>query len=302
MNIKALRIFVSLMENTTLARASDKLNISQPAASRLVRILEEEIGEILFSRTRQRLRPTQEAATFLPEATRILNTIDDIPAVFKRSRAKTGIPLRILCMPRIVNSLVVPVLAELHALDPTQKYKVEVCPRREFGRRLLHGKYDVGVSSQPSPMDSLQTHFLARVPLTVMLPKDHHLSQSPFLTPEDLINERYIALDKHTVIRLTVDEALSDHGFDFEITHEVSSSDVAHQFVCNGMGYTFADAAAVTPEILNRVALIPCFLKPEIEITYFLPEGWRPHDKRNLFLDLLRTACKNKYAEATVRA
>ena len=139
MNIKALRLFVSIMENATLSQASLDQNVSQPAASRLIRILEDQVDETLFFRTRKRLVPTPEADILLGEATRILNSIDNISSMMAQNRADTVVPFRVLCLPRIVDSLVIPALGALDALDPTQKYKVEVCPRREFGRRLLHG-------------------------------------------------------------------------------------------------------------------------------------------------------------------
>lgn len=295
MNIKSLRLFVEVMERTTLAQASEALNVSQPAASRLLRLLEEEIGESLFYRTRKRLRPTREAEVFLPEATRILNVIDGIPEVFAQNRAESVAPLRILCLPRIDLGLVIPTLAKLDAETQNQKYKVEVCPRREFGRRLLHGKFDVGVSSIPIPVESLQTHFLAHAPLKVMLLNSHPLAQRDVLTPEDLEGERYIALDEHTIIRLTVDRALAAAGVTLNVEHEVSNSEVAQRFVRNGLGFTFADPASVAPEISDEVTLVPWSLNATLELAYFLPEVSRTHDKRDHFLGLLKDTCRNRY-------
>ncbi|GAB5435267.1 MAG: hypothetical protein FalmKO_03920 [Falsiruegeria mediterranea] len=171
MNIRSLRLFCEVMDRSTLAEASQALNVSQPAASRLIRLLEEEICETLFHRTRKRLRPTREAEVFLPEAIRIVSAIDGIPEIFAQNRAESVAPLRILCLPRIDLGLVMPTLTLLDAETRNQRYTVVVCPRREFSRRLRHGQFDVGVSTLPVPVEGLQTHFLTRAPLKVMLPR-----------------------------------------------------------------------------------------------------------------------------------
>lgn len=295
MNIKALRLFVSIMENATLSRAASKSNISQPAASRLIRILEEQVGETLFIRSRKRLLPTPEAEILLLEAARILSSIDNIPNAIAQNRMDTVIPLRILSLPRIVNSLVIPALAALDTHDKRQKYKIEVCPRRQFGRRLLHGNYDVGVSTFPIPVDVPSTRFLAETELKVMLMRGHSLANRECVTPEDLSEERYIALDHHTVVRLAVDRALSLNEASFDVAHEVSNSDVAQLMVRDGLGFTFVDPVAIAPEFRDQISLVRCSLAPTIKLAYFLPDLQVVHPERDVFLDHLLRASETQY-------
>jgi len=65
MNIKGLRVFILTIEEGTLSKASERLNISPPAASRLLNLLEEDLGVPLFSRVKKRLIPTVEAEAFI---------------------------------------------------------------------------------------------------------------------------------------------------------------------------------------------------------------------------------------------
>ena len=60
MNLKSLRTFYLVVREGSLTAAADKLNLSQPAVSRLVRILEDETKLQLFSRARRRLVLTHE--------------------------------------------------------------------------------------------------------------------------------------------------------------------------------------------------------------------------------------------------
>ena len=298
MNIRALRLFVEIMDRLTLSRASEKLNISQPAASRLIRLLEEELGEPLFTRERKRLHPTPEAEALMPEAVRILQSIDNLPAVLAQSRSNEIAPLRILCLPRIVDGLVLPVLGRVHQEEPTRRFNVDVCPRREFGRRLLYGGYDVGVSSLPIPVEGLETRRLARAVLQVMVPRRNPLADREKLTIADLRTEQYIALNRHSAIRTAVDAALLRDGQGLEVTHEVSTSDVAYWFVRNGMGFTFADPASVTPEIRRDVALVPCTLDVGFEIAFFLPKAEKTHSSLEPFVGHLVELSRSRYQDS----
>lgn len=89
MNLKSLRVFVNVMDEGTLARACRKMNLSQPAASRLVQILEAEFDIQLFNRDRKRLIPTHQAEAFYPQAVRILASIDDLPDMFEQVASHT---------------------------------------------------------------------------------------------------------------------------------------------------------------------------------------------------------------------
>jgi DNA-binding transcriptional LysR family regulator len=297
MNIRALRLFVEIMDRLTLSRASEKLNISQPAASRLIKLLEEELGELLFTRERKRLHPTPEAEALMPEAVRILQSIDNLPTVLTQSRSNEIAPLRILCLPRIVDGLVLPVLARVHQEEPTRRFNVDVCPRREFGRRLLYGGYDVGVSSLPIPVEGLETRRLARAVLQVMVSRKNPLADREKLTIADLRTEQYIALNRHSAIRTAVDAALLRDGQGLEVTHEVSTSDVAYWFVRNGMGFTFADPASVTPEIRRDVALVPCNLDVGFEIAFFLPKAEKTHESLEPFMSHLVELSRSRYQD-----
>lgn len=296
MNLRSLRLFVEVMDSLTLSRASERLNVSQPAASRLIRILEEELGEQLFTRLGKRLHPTPEAEALMPEAVRILQSIDNLPTLIEQSRNHEAMPLRILCLPRIVDGLVLPVLARVHQDDQSLRFNVDVCPRREFGRRLLYGGYDIGVSSLPIPVEGLETHSLANVFLHVMVPRNHELAAVETVGVTQLRDQQYIALNRHSAIRTAVDAALSRRGEELAVAHEVSTSDVAYWFVRNGMGFTFADPVSVAPEMRQEVALIPCNLDAGFEIAFLLPKIDKPHPSRDVFVSHLRDHSERKYA------
>jgi LysR family transcriptional regulator, benzoate and cis,cis-muconate-responsive activator of ben and cat genes len=74
--LRHLRYFVSVAEIENVSRAASKLHISQPALSRQIRDLEDEIGVPLLERTAKSVSLTQAGRVFLDEARAVLERAD----------------------------------------------------------------------------------------------------------------------------------------------------------------------------------------------------------------------------------
>ncbi len=72
MDIKRLRYAIALAEELNFARAADKLHLSQPALSRSIQTLEDELGLLLFDRDNRNVRLTTVGAVFLAQARPLL--------------------------------------------------------------------------------------------------------------------------------------------------------------------------------------------------------------------------------------
>jgi len=82
MNIKALRVFSGVVQTGSLSEAAERLNTSASAASRLLALLEAELGLALFSRQHRRLELTRQGQEFYRRTMHILKGIDGIDFVY----------------------------------------------------------------------------------------------------------------------------------------------------------------------------------------------------------------------------
>jgi len=80
MNLRYLHTFVSIVDSGSIARASARLKVSQPAASRQVLALETELGVPLFDRIGRRLRLTSQGEDLLQLSRRLLMDADVLSA------------------------------------------------------------------------------------------------------------------------------------------------------------------------------------------------------------------------------
>src|SRR5579862_9105424 len=84
MELRHLRYFVAVGEEQHYRRAAQRLRVAQPALSRQIQNLEEEIGFKLFERLPRGVKITAAGKLFLDDARRILTEITDATARAKR--------------------------------------------------------------------------------------------------------------------------------------------------------------------------------------------------------------------------
>src|SRR3954470_14099380 len=77
MELRHLRYFVAVAEAENVTRAAAKLRVAQPAVSRQIRDLEEELGLALLERSPKSVRLTDAGRIFLEEARAVLTRADD---------------------------------------------------------------------------------------------------------------------------------------------------------------------------------------------------------------------------------
>src|SRR6185436_13535329 len=77
MELRHLRYFVGVAEAENISRAALRLHVSQPALSRQIRDLEEELGFALLERSAKSVRLTEAGRVFLAEARAVLQRAED---------------------------------------------------------------------------------------------------------------------------------------------------------------------------------------------------------------------------------
>ena len=287
MNLKSLRAFLHIVDEGSLVAAAEKMHLSQPAVSRLVQLLEEEVGTMLFYRDKKSLVPTPEAEIFYAEAQRVIASIDEFPELFRQLRSNMLVPLRIICQMRAANGLVIPALVRFARRFPEIPTTLDIHPRRELGRRVQQDRFDVGLYVVPMQVAGVELMDVREVRLHVLLPKGHHLASRAELTPKDMEGERYVALRRGLMAREAVDRALAATGEQLENFHEVSSTSAAHRLVAGGIGFSFSDPTVLDPSFRENTVLVPW--KPEVKMQFGIygPRGITSHNATEDFIDCL---------------
>lgn len=124
MEVDALRYFVRAVEMENISRAAEALDLSQPALSRQIRRLEEELGQSLLTRTGRGVKPTAAGRRLAIEAALILADVDAIAEALTSDTTAPNGTVHLALSASFSDALLPKILAILDARFPDLKLKV----------------------------------------------------------------------------------------------------------------------------------------------------------------------------------
>ncbi|PRY74334.1 DNA-binding transcriptional LysR family regulator [Yoonia maritima] len=268
MNLRALQLFRHIVLTGALSEASDRLNISVSAASRLLSQLESDVGLTLFSRKRRRLELTEEGQLFFRQVANTLIGIDEIPRVASDIRGRAQDWLSIVTAAPMANGLVVPALARLSDDLPQLQCTVNVENRFDIESKVSVRGYNLGLISLPveNAIIDLQIVQFLRSRLCVLLPDTHSLAQQNVVSAKDLADQAFVTLAPGQRWRDRLEELMGRAGHPFSVAFETGSTVVTVEMVRAGLGITLIDRVCAPPSLESGLVLRP--IEGEHWITY----------------------------------
>lgn len=153
-----LRYFIAVAENESVSRAAEKLNISQPAVSMMIRKMEDELDAKLFDRSANRVHLNKTGETALLYAKAIIHDIDEMKRAVESISQRT-MSLSIAFADPGVMWYSMP---RLEVAYPDMKIRGEQYDEDDIVHLLEERKYDIIVSSvNPSEKDIEVKPFLS---------------------------------------------------------------------------------------------------------------------------------------------
>ncbi|MBW4976921.1 LysR family transcriptional regulator [Marinobacter adhaerens] len=275
MNIKKLRCFRAVVIHGSLVAAASVMNLSQPATSRLISTLEDELKLKLFKREKRRLVLTPEGKEFYREAEKILANLDDLPRIVREIKDGGTRTLRIVALARLANSLVSPALARFVAENPEQRFSVDVRGHRDIEQWVAGRHYDIAVAlTKPCNHPSVIQRPFFDTDAMAMVPKGHPLELLESVTAEQMAEHDIIALAPGLRPRFQMEEIFHSAGVELTCKIETTSSVLACQMVVEGLGVTIIDRLAALAVDESRYSLLPLNPSYRLQFVLLFPPGF----------------------------
>lgn len=267
MNLKALRAFQLIVEGGSLTAASNVLGLSQPAVSRLIALLEEEMDLLLFDRSGRALRVTKNGEAFYIATRQILVGLGEIPRIAKDIKTSDK-QLKIITTPRIAQGLVSPAIALLLRENPTLRCAVDVLSRFDLDSLAGLRRFDLAIASLPvtHALVELKNHPLFKVRLEAVMHKDHPLASQRRVSAADLAGETLLGLWEDQLWRQQMTDFMRSSGETGRYAVETRSSLMACQLAADGAGIAVFDRLSARGLELGNVVFRP--LDPERWISF----------------------------------
>jgi DNA-binding transcriptional LysR family regulator len=186
MELRHLRYFAAVAAHGSFSRAANNLHLTQPALSRQVKDLEDELGVPLFVRGTNAVTLTEAGEVFYEEARDLLARADQaIQRV--RGEARSEI-LRVGYGPSLTAGILPRALERFQAAVPRVRIELEDLSPREISEKVSAGLLDLVImpASVESMLKGFQWSELRRMALVMVLAKEHPLARLAKIPPKRL--------------------------------------------------------------------------------------------------------------------
>ena len=278
-DLKHLSTFVAVAEELNFHRAGDRLNMAQPAVSRIVLELEERLQVKLLERTTRKVRLTAAGRYLLEEAQDILGRMGIAQETVKLIAAGTKAILRIGYTTITGHSLVPDVAREFRDANPEVRLELTYLTSPVQRDRILQGEIDFGFIEGAFHSPEIESRPVARHRLMALLPPDHPLTCKACLTIEDLAGEALVmgTNNEWPTFRRIVGEVFHNSGQVMTVGQEASSLTGILGLVTAGVGITlFCGVPRFCGD--HAIATRPISTDPEILVETHL--AWRRASSR----------------------
>lgn len=246
MELHQLRYFVATAEELSVTAAAPRVHLSQPALSRQIQSLEEELGVALFDRVRKRLHLTEAGRWFLDRARQILCDAETAAQQVREQFGDGRRTIRLGFLTIFLDDLVAPAVRALRKSSPrTAVALFELSPQAQLDR-LRNDEIDLALLGNIGEEDrsrySVRT--LARNPMAAVLPDDHRLASRRQIDLKDLAGDPFVSLSD-TVFpgrRQFLRRICQRRGFVPVIAEECDSINLVLAAVSSGAGVALLPA------------------------------------------------------------
>lgn len=258
MELSQLRTLIHVADLGSLSKAADRIGIAQPALSRQIRMLEEELSVRLFTRHGRGMVLTEKGREILEHATRVMAELDEIRATASdldaplRGRIAIGFP------PTVADIISVPLVAAFRKAHPQAELRLVGAYTGYLLDWLHRGEIDVAILYDPHSARTLRSEPLLLENLFLIGPPESGLSDARSVPFTELDGKRILLPSTRHGLRTIVEQCALEAGLALQIAVEADSYATLKDLVRHGHGWTILPLAPIHDDIAaGRLAAAP---------------------------------------------
>lgn len=207
-----LRLLAELDHSGALGVAAARIGVAQPAASRLLAEMEEQLGLTLHERQGRGLRLTEVGKALARRAARIeIELADAARDIAEAVTGRAGV-VRVGAVTGPALSLVMPTLIALQREFPEFRAEVTVGTSITLCDQLSEGRLDFALARPSLGETQLEARVIAVEPLSLVVRRGHPLLVQPQIAVDDLLKFDWVMGDDETLLTQTVVNRLAELG------------------------------------------------------------------------------------------
>jgi DNA-binding transcriptional LysR family regulator len=286
MDIQQLRNFLVLCNTLNFRKASEEINIVQPALSRQIQLLEQEVGALLFQRSKRTVIITTAGLYFKNEANRIIHELSK--AIEKTAQLHRGEAGEIIIghASSAMQSVLPSFILKIRDCFPGIRPVLQEVANGPMIESLLNRETDIGIAPNILVPREINYKILYRENFAVLLPKKHPVSPRKFTNLSVFANDKFILppLSVSAGYVETIYQICQQYGFKPDVVYESAHSVGVQRLVEAGLGISIEPISSIRNLNINIKVIELSKVKQKAEMTML----WLGDREKELsrFLDL----------------
>ena len=283
MDLRALQYFVKLADLRHFSKAADACFVSQPTLSTQIKKLEEELGVQLVERSPKMIMLTPVGEEIAARARLVLNDIDQIRSVARRSSNPAEGTLRLGLFPTLAPYFLPHVVPGVRASYPRLRLQLAEEKSEDLLVMLKSGQLDAALLALPINSEGMEIEVLFEEPFVLAVPEGHPLAAEREIALDDLKGAELLLLEEGHCLRDHALEVCTLAEAHERVDFHATSMETLRQMVAAEVGITLMPLLSVKPPIAatENVVLRP-FAPPAPSRTVALT--WRSSSALSGFL------------------
>lgn len=266
MDVRELKSFIHVARAGSFNRAAAELYIAQPALSRQIAKLEEEIGVPLFVRHGRGVRLTAAGARLLERAEIITQMVGETGEHVRASVDEERGYLAVGLPPTMGALIGAELVRSFRAVFPRVSLHIREGQSSSLQEWVLDRRVDLAVVYNQPPLDAFNVLPLYSEPMILIAPPGTKMPKEGFHI-RDLANLPLILPGLPHSNRRVIEHAAVQHGIRLRVELEVDSVALTKQLVKAGVGYSILTSIAIRDEAARGEVLAQTINRPSIRST-----------------------------------
>lgn len=254
MNIRHLRIFITVADCGKMSTAAEKLFISQPSVSQAIKEIEDYYSIKLFERLSKKLYITENGELLLKYARHIVKSFDEMEANLKN--VGESISLRIGATITVGTCMLNKIISRYEKENKNITTKVVVNNTNVIEKMILNSELDIGIVE-----GRIDNNDIIKIPiyndkLVLVSGKNHDFYYKKEISIKELVGQNIISREEGSGARDSFHRILDEYNIDVNLKWSSTNTEAIKNAVIAGQGLAVLSTLIIENEVKNGILRI----------------------------------------------
>ena len=252
MDQQGLKAFIAVAEHQSFSLAAEALFITQPAVSKRIKLLEQQLDCKLLDRSVKKISLTQNGLALLPRAKKIIQDMEDSKQLMSDLNGHTMGTLSLATSHHIGLHRLPPVLQQYVERHADVDLDIQFMDSEDACHAVEQGTVEMAVVTLPTKQwHNIRTQAVWLDHLCVVAHIQHPLSDKSTVSLQALLEYPAILPSRGTFTRNIIEQTLKDHPTPLKINLETNYLETIKMMVSIGLGWSILPRSMLDDSLIT---------------------------------------------------